>query len=105
MAEFPEVIDREVQFPVRARLVETPEEGVYDLVSTPGEVTHEGTDIGNDFFKALKDYIDGSDREQYPIGAVVRSAVPVDPSQTRGGQWKLREGHWFSGDYFYERIG
>lgn len=60
-AQWPEVIDREVQYPARVRMQATSEDGVVDLVPVPGEVTSEGTDVGAALFEAMRNYVDSRD--------------------------------------------
>lgn len=63
-AQWPEVIDREVQYPARVRMQATSEDGVVDLVPVPGEVASEGTDVGAALFEAVRNYVDSRDGEK-----------------------------------------
>lgn len=63
-AQWPEVIDREVQYSARVRMQATSEDGVVDLVPVPGEVASEGTDVGAALFEAVRNYVDSRDGEK-----------------------------------------
>lgn len=78
VASWPEVIDREVQYPARVRLQSTTEDGVVDLQAVPGEVTTEGTDVGADLFEAIHNYIDGKDGTKADANYLQQEITRID---------------------------
>lgn len=75
---WPEVIDREVQYPARVRLQSTTEDGVVDLQAVPGEVTTEGTDVGADLFAAVHNYIDAKDGAKADANYLQQEITRID---------------------------
>lgn len=78
IASWPEVIDREVQYPARVRLQSTTEDGVVDLQAVPGEVTTEGTDVGADLFEAIHNYIDNKDGTKADANYLQQELTRID---------------------------
>lgn len=78
IASWPEVIDREVQYPARVRLQSTTEDGVVDLQAVPGEVTTEGTDVGADLFEAIHNYIDAKDGTKADANYLQQELTRID---------------------------
>lgn len=78
IASWPEVIDREVQYPARVRLQSTTEDGVVDLQAVPGEVTTEGTDVGADLFEAIHNYIDSKDGTKADANYLQQELTRID---------------------------
>lgn len=78
IASWPEVIDREVQYPARVRLQSTTEDGVVDLQAVPGEVTAEGTDVGADLFEAIHNYIDAKDGTKADAAYLQQELTRID---------------------------
>ena len=78
IASWPEVVDREVQYPARVRLQSTAEDGVVDLQAVPGEVTTEGTDVGADLFEAIHNYIDAKDGTKADANYLQQELTRID---------------------------
>lgn len=78
VVSWPEVIDREVQYPARVRLQSTTEDGVVDLQAVPGEVTTEGTDVGADLFEAIHNYIDAKDGTKADANYLQQEITRID---------------------------